>query len=150
LASRAERTVLGVNEPKLRAFCLRLMDDNLPETDWLESIGSFLALKPPSKWYDSEADMFEQELSQLAMRFLHVEGIVFSTKEAAQGNIGVRLAITQANGDEYERVVYCNPEEECRLRELQTQIEAIFLKDKRLALAAVSRVICLNLKEKGV
>ena len=70
LAQRAEQILLNVTEPKLRAFCLRLIDDNLPEADWLESLGSYLALKPPSKWYDAEEDAFNAALARRPRDFI--------------------------------------------------------------------------------
>jgi hypothetical protein len=95
LAGRAEQVVLGVNEAKLRAFCLRLMDDNLPESDWLESLGSYLALKPPSKWHDAEEDAFDSELAQCATRFHRVESIAFAGGKSPTNAVGIRLAIYQ-------------------------------------------------------
>jgi hypothetical protein len=149
LAGRAEQVVLGVNEPKLRAFCLRLMDDNLPESDWLESLGSYLALKPPSKWHDAEEDAFSGELAQCAARFHHVESIVFAGGKLPKNSVGVRLAITQANGVEHEQVIHFAADEEQQLRGLQTQFEALLTKDKRLGLAAASRAIWKNLEKGG-
>ena len=146
LARRAEQVVLGVTEPKLRAFCLRLMDDNLPESDWLESLGSFLALKPPAKWHDAEEDLFVQELSPLATRFHRVESIVFVDGKPSTSGIGIRLAITQANGTEHEQVIHFAADEENRLRELQDQFEALLTKNKRLGLAAASRAIWSKLE----
>ncbi|MGE4179920.1 MAG: hypothetical protein AB7J34_08855 [Limisphaerales bacterium] len=147
LARRAEQVVLGVNEPKLRAFCLRLMDDNLPESEWLESLGSFLALKPPAKWHDAEDDLFVQELAPLATRFHRVESIVFVDGKASRTGIGIRLAITQANGTEHEQVIHVAADEENRLRELQAEFDALLTKDKRLGLAAASRAIWSKLEK---
>jgi hypothetical protein len=147
LARRAEQVVLGVNEPKLRAFCLRLMDDNLPESEWLESLGSFLALKPPAKWHDAEEDLFTQELGPLATRFHRVESIVFVHGKPSEGGVGIRLAITQANGTEYEQVIHFTADEESQLRELQSQFESLLTKDKRLGLAAASRAIWAKLEK---
>jgi hypothetical protein len=148
LVGCAEQVLFGVNEPKLRAFCLRLMDDNLPESDWLESLGSYLALKPPSKWHDIEEDAFNGELAQCATRFHRVESIMFAGGKSPQNAVGIRLSITQANGVEHEQVVHYTADEEHQLRGLQTQFEALFGKDRRLGLAAVSRAIWANL-EKG-
>lgn len=145
LARRAEQVVLGVTEPKLRAFCLRLMDDNLPESEWLESIGSFLALKPPAKWHDAEEDLFNQELAPLATRFHRVESICFADGKAATDGRSVRLAITEANGNEYERVIHFSDGEQHRLNELQKQFQALFASHPRLALAAASKAIWTNL-----
>jgi hypothetical protein len=149
LAGRAEQVVLGVNEPKLRAFCLRLMDDNLPESDWLESLGSYLALKPPSKWHDAEEDTFDSEVAQCATRFHRVESIVFAGGKSPSNAVGIRLAITQANGVEHEQVVHFTADEEQQLRGLQTQFEILLTKDKRLGLAAASRAIWANLEKGG-
>ena len=147
LASRAEQVVLGVKEPKLRAFCLRLMDDNLPESEWLESLGSYLALKPPAKWHDAEDDLFVQELAPLATRFHRVESIVFVDGKPSKTGIGIRLAITQANGTEHEQVIHVAADEEGALRALQTQFETLLAKDKRLSLAAASRAIWSKLEK---
>lgn len=149
LAARAEQVVLGVTEPKLRAFCLRLMDDHLPESDWLESLGSYLALKPPSKWQDAEADLFSTELAQLAARFHRVESIAFAGGHSPKNAVGVRLAITKANGLEHERVVHVTAEEEDRLRELQSQFERVLSTNPRLGLAAASRALWASLEKGG-
>jgi hypothetical protein len=148
LAERAEHIVLGVTEPKLRALCLRLMDDNLPESDWLESLGSFLALKPPAKWHDAEEDAFAQELSALAARFHRVESITFTNGKPAKNALGIRLAVTHANGAEHEQVVHFTTDEEQEMRGIQKQFTQLLTGDRRLGLAAASRAIWAVL-EKG-
>ncbi len=148
LGTRAQEILLTVTESKLRAFCLRLMDDKLSESDWLESVGSYLALKPPSKWHDVEEDLFSSELSQFATRFRRVESILFAKNSSSTHAVSVRLAITQANGVEHEQVVHFAADEEQQLRELQTQFGALLAKDPRLGLAAASRAIWTAL-EKG-
>jgi hypothetical protein len=140
LAQRAEQILLSVTEPKLRAFCLRLIDDNLPETDWLESIGSYLALKPPSKWHDADEDAFNNALGEAAARFHRVESIVFS-KARRKNDTAIRLAVTRANGIEHEEVVHFGTNEEERLRKLEREFEGLFAGNQRLALAAASRAI---------
>jgi hypothetical protein len=149
LAARAEQVVLGVTEPKLRSFCLRLMDDNLPEADWLESLGSFLALKPPSKWHDAEDDLFSSELAQLAATFHRVESILFAGSKSPKNAVGVRLAVTQANGVEHEQVVHFTSDEEHQLRNLQSQFEKLLSNDRRLGLAAASRALWASLVKEG-
>jgi hypothetical protein len=145
LATRAEHILLSITEPKLKAFCLRMMDDNLPESDWLESLGSYLALKPPSKWRDADEDVFNSQLVDLASRFHRVEAITFGNGKALKGTVGVRLSITQLNGVEHEEVIHFSIEEEQRLLGLQKQFEALLSEDKRLGLAAASRAIWKSL-----
>jgi hypothetical protein len=149
LSSRAQEILLTVTEIKLRALCLRLMDHNLPESEWLESLGSNLALKPPSKWHDAEEDLFNVEIVQIATRFRRVETILFTENGASKSGGGVRLAITQANGIEHEQVVHFGVDEERQLRELQAQFGAILAKDRRLGLAAVSRAIWSTLEKEA-
>jgi hypothetical protein len=146
---RSERVLLTVTEPKLRAFCLRLMDSNLAEPDWLESIGSFLALKPPSKWHDVEEDLFNTEILEVATRFRRVESILFSNGKRDGEAVAVRLSITQANGMEHERVVHYAFDEEQKLRELEVQFGALLAKDQRLGLVAASRAIWIDLEKEG-
>jgi hypothetical protein len=148
LAARLEKVLLGIAEPKLRAFCLRLFDENLPELDWLESIGSYLALKPPSKWHDAEEDLFNNELAACAMRLRHVESIVFANGGSSGNSIGVRLAITQSNGLEHEEILYYAADEERRMGELQSEFEGILIEHGRLALAAASRAIWTSLEKR--
>ncbi|MHA3771873.1 hypothetical protein ACXR0O_10090 [Verrucomicrobiota bacterium sgz303538] len=147
LATRAERVLVGVAEPKLRAFCLRLLDDNLREVDWLESLGSYLALKPPAKWHDAEEELFNNELTSLATRFRRVESIVFGGDSADSKSKGVRLAVTQSNGVEHEQVLHYSPAEENRMLEIQRQFEALLAKEGRLGLAAASKAIWTNLEK---
>jgi hypothetical protein len=148
LAARAERILLSVTEPKLRAFCFRLIDANLPEADWLESLGSYLALKPPSKWHDAEEDLFNGALIESAARFHRIESIVFS-QGLRKSDTAIRLAVTRANGMEHEEVVHFGTEEEARLRKLQRQFEGLFAGNQRLALVAASRAIWDTLEKSG-
>jgi len=117
-----------------------LIDDNLPETDWVESLGSYLALKPPSKWHDADEDVFDNALGEAAARFHRVESIVFS-KGGRKHDTAIRLAVTRANGIEHEEVVHFGTDEEERLRKLQREFDSLFAGDQRLALAAASRAI---------
>ncbi len=147
LARRAEQILLGIFEPKLRAFCLRLIDDNLPESEWIESIGSFLALKPPTKWHDAEEELFNSDLAVWATRFHHVESIIFAADRSPRGSIGVRLAITQSDGIEHEKVFHYTTDEERQLKKLQRHLELMLSKEGRLGFAAASRAILSKLRE---
>jgi hypothetical protein len=117
------------------------MDDNLPESQWLESLGSYLALKPPAKWHDAEEDVFNTQLAELAARFHRVEAIAFSGGKASKDALGVRLAITQLDGMEHEEVIHFTKDEEQHLLKLQKHFEALLADDKRLGLAAASRAL---------
>ena len=70
---------------KFKAFCLRLMDVALSESDWLESIGSHLALKPPSKWHDAEEDLFNYGTCPCRRTFSSVSKAWSSPERTAPG-----------------------------------------------------------------
>jgi hypothetical protein len=141
LTARAQRVGVSATEPKFKAFCLRLMDDILSESDWLESVGSHLALKPPSKWHDVEEDLFGSELAHVAALFNRVESLVFSGKDSSRTEKAIRLAVTLATGVEHQKVIHFTAEEEHRMTALQQRFTEILSEDERLGLAAASRAI---------
>ncbi len=141
LTERAQRVGLTATEMKFKAFCLRLMDEALSESDWLESIGSHLALKPPSKWHDAEEDLFNTELTHLAGLFKRVESLIFTGAEGKQSQSAVRVAVTLATGAEHQQVIHFSADEEKRMNALQRKIADILSEDERLGLAAASRAI---------
>jgi hypothetical protein len=140
LRNVANGMLVAIKEPQLKAFCLRLADANLLEAQWLESLGSFVCSKPPSRWVDEDADLFYEELNRLAQRFKRVESMTFATKGTAQGP-AVRVAITRQDGTEVERVVCIDPDEEGFASEIENDIAHILQKSKRVGLAAASRAI---------
>jgi hypothetical protein len=141
LTERAQRVCLTATEPKFKAFCLRLMDEGLSESDWLESIGSHLGLKPPSRWHDAEEDAFNAELAHIAALFKRVESLVFSGKDSRRSEKAIRLAVTLATGVEHQQVIHFSAEEEQRMNTLQHRFADILAEDERLGLAAASRAI---------
>ncbi len=141
ISSRAERLFLSVTEPKLKAFCFRLMDKHLPENDWLESVGSFLAVRPPSNWREDEEVMFERELSALILRFKHSEAALFDRNGRTDSADLMRLAVTKATGQERQEVVSLSSEEQVEANELKKHILEILKKNGRIAVAAVSQAL---------
>ena len=147
LAERAEQLLLYVSESRLKAFAFRLFDEALPESEWLESVGSFLALRPPNKWKDEEEDTFERELAIMAGRFKRAESLGFKQSNSnKKHNNAIRVSVTQLDGSERQEVIHFDKDEECSLKELQNEIMALICKNKRLGVAAASRAIWSHLK----
>ena len=141
LQERAERLILHIAEAAMKAFCARVRDSNLPCAQWLESIAGYLTSKPPSKWTDSDEDVFRSELFAMAGRFQRVESTAFDKDDRPRHAEGVRLAVTHADGAEREQVLYFTPDEEADLQQIQRQVGNALAKNKRLGLVAASRVI---------
>jgi hypothetical protein len=149
LGERARCVCLTATEPKFKSFCLRLMDQGLGESDWLESIGSHLALKPPSKWLDSDEDFFVSELDHVASLFARVESLVFGGTEAKTSESAIRLAVTLATGVEHQQVIHFSADEARRMGALQQKFAQLLGEDERLGLAAASRAIWERLEAVG-
>jgi hypothetical protein len=144
LAQDADRLLIGVQQPLLRAFCLRLADRALADTEWLEAIGSLLCSKPPAKWSDRDLEQFSRELSQITAAFRHTQTLLFPHGSA--DGAAFRISITRHDGSECEQVLQVNADEEPRVFELERQLLSIVKEQPRLGIAAATRVVWQVLK----
>jgi len=141
LASRMAPIVNIINEPRLRSFCLRFLDQQLGDTEWLESIGSLVHEKPPSKWTDRDEMIFHQDLLQLCAKFTRVESSFFELQDRSGSGTALRVAITHLDGREMQHVIHITQQEEDEINALATEIEHILVNHKRFGLAAASRAV---------
>ncbi|MDB6057678.1 MAG: hypothetical protein JWO95_1522 [Verrucomicrobiales bacterium] len=141
LAVRCENLVVNIRDMDLKAFCLRLLDSQLPESDWIESVGSFIANSPPSRWKDDNEAQFTEKLSLLIQKFLRVESICFTAGKQTAARPAFRIAITARDGSERDRVVHLGPDQEPEAKELEKQILALIKQSNPVSITAASRVI---------
>lgn len=141
LADRADNLSLAVKELKLKSFCMRLADRQLPETEWVEALGSFLCGKPPAKWLDSDEDIYRQELAHTSGQFMRVESIHFHDHPQGQPISAVRIALTQGSGLEIDRVVYIPEENKQEVQQIEAQITKLLQEHGSIGLAGVSYAI---------
>jgi hypothetical protein len=146
LAERAEQLLVFVTENKLKAFAFRLFDESLPEADWMTSVAAVLSLRPPDKWKDEDEDTFTRELENLAGRFKRAESVAFGNGKNGESTIALRVAITQADGNERQEVIHVDAQDDKLLRQLQDEIAAVIQKHERLGVAAASHAIWARLK----
>jgi hypothetical protein len=149
LSGRAERILEQVSEKHLKAFCLRLLDYNLPLSEWVGSLGSFVCEMPPNKWTDADEERFGQEIEQLAARFRRVESLAFETHGQAPGTSAVRIAVTNLNGAERDGVIFLNVGEEDKVKRLEARISALLKSNDRVGLVALAGVFWNALAENG-
>jgi hypothetical protein len=148
IKGRAEAVTLHANEPRLKAFSLRLTDSALVGDSWLESLGSMLATQPPVKWRDSEEDAFVRELSLMSQRFRDLEAISFKDPKRGTTQEAYKLALTRQDGYESQEVIFVDQE---RVREVETiaeKIRKLIGSDRSVALAALSRATWQALEDK--
>lgn len=141
LVKRAEALLLAVKELKLKSFCLRLADQQLPDTEWVEALGSLLCGKPPTKWIDTDEEIYYQELDQLSRAFMRVESIYFRGNSTERPNSAVRIALTQVSGLEMDKVIYIPEEVEEEVQRITSEITELLERHGNIGLAGVSRAI---------
>lgn len=138
--SRRSMNVLPfVTEPRLKAFCLRLADLSLDDAKWLDSLGSFVCLVPPTKWTDLDVERFFQELNLLVGTFKRVETIAFQNKNRADTDLSVRVAITNLDGTEREAIIFIARDEEPRIAQVAAEISELIKQTKQVGLAGAAR-----------
>ena len=141
LSARANKILIGIVEPKSRSFALRIADNNLPYSQWIESVGSNLALQPPTVWRDTDEDLFYSELGQIASAFRRVESIYFSDDTMPSQVKGVRLAITHQDGSEKVQILFLSPAEERELLKVKENILEIAKTNPKKGVAAIYKAL---------
>ena len=141
LAPRAASVASFVTEPRLKSFCLRLSDTKLPETQWLEAMGTLICSLPPNKWKNSELFRYNQDVHYLYGQFERVEALVYNKDKTIQKGTSVRVALTQENGQEREQVLHLAPEELQLAASVEQEILTLINQNKRVGLAAASQAL---------
>ena len=113
LATRAEPLLEVVIETQLKGFLIHLYSEGHDFKGWIESIGTFLAKKPPTSWIDTDKAQFEINLSQLSRKFRHFEAVSYEKINYGEPDTEtMRIGITTPNEYEQERVVKLTDEEQ--------------------------------------
>lgn len=140
LSAVAAKLLVVVADPSLKVFCSRLADTTLPKTAWMESLGSLLSAKPPSKWMDVDMELFQEELKRFARQFQRVEAMTFDAIRDRERS-AIRVAVTRQDGVEVDHVLYVGNEEEAEAAEIEAVIDGILQKSNRVGLVGASRAL---------
>jgi hypothetical protein len=124
LRGRAKRVYPLAVEPLLRGFLVRATDEGLEHEEWLVSLATYLASKPPSEWSDRDQDQFNVQLAVVARRFRSLEAMALAEAGPDGGTRLVRVAVARQGAIEQEGVV--------AVRENEMQLLAI-LRDRIMA-----------------
>jgi hypothetical protein len=139
-AGSAETVLVGLGDPEFRAFCLKWMDCETPEAEWLESLGSLLTRLPPSRWKDRDELVFRERINALSGQFNRVLATCFD-RNGALPDTAIRLAITPRSGVERDMVLNLNPaqvrETDVFIAKIKQQLPA----DQKILLAALSKML---------
>lgn len=150
LAKRAQSVLIAITEIRLKAFCNRLLDIQMPEPEWLESLGSLVTGVPPVRWTDSDLERYDQELSQLCDRFRRVESIAFQMQAASASGSALRVVITRLDGSELDQVIHVNPEDDDQAFKVEAHVSALLKDSKAASLAGALRAFWKAMDPKDV
>ena len=109
-------------DPVLRSFVVRASDDALDAEDYLTSLLTQLADKPPVDWSDADEEQFQVRLARVARTFRGAESLLVGIDGATGEQALVRLAVARRGGVERERVLPLRTCEESRISELRDRI----------------------------
>lgn len=148
LALRVEPLLVLTIEPRLKSVCLRFADRNMTDDAWLESLGSLVVQLPPGRWRDGDEENFDREMVSLGAKFSNLESIHFAKHKKSDWSQAFRLAVTREDGNEAQEVVYVETSDVQRVDELAAEFQVIFSKNRRLSMAALSKVVWQQLGKK--
>ncbi len=128
LVHKAEPLQEIVSEPQLKQFLIRICDEQLDFSNWLEAISATLAGKPPKSWFDRDTDIFRSNFFEVARQFRHFEAVSYEKLKYTESEVGepIRIGITGPNQDEQERVVTLTPTANEQTLEIESAIKQIF------------------------
>jgi hypothetical protein len=130
----------------LRAFIGRLTDPHGDETQWLVSLGSFLARKPPEKWTDDDVAAAEYRLVEFTKRLRDVETlrVHYERRTDAPRDLELILlkSISQTRG-ESELLVAMDASSRAAVEDVRSRIVTALgaLDNSELAKAALALVV---------
>ncbi len=109
-------------EPVLKRFILAAVDENAPESQWLEALAMIVADKPPKSWSDNDITRFELALSDLVRRFKQLEALQKEVEAKGAGFAAKRLTITQQDGHEINQVIWIDTDQEALLDQVVNDV----------------------------
>jgi nitrate/nitrite-specific signal transduction histidine kinase len=112
----------------------------LADNDWIVALSSVVVELPPSKWKDEHEEQFAQEIENLVSRFERVERLTFARRGSSATGFAMRVAVTNVNGTERDKVIFTQKGEEERIRRVQRKLESVLLKNGNVELAALATV----------
>jgi len=145
LADRAALLRNCAGDPTLKKFVNRVLQKDLDDDEWLETVVGVLALRLPPVWRDGERERFDQAIATTARLFHHVESLTFDKSELPDVDEAVRIGITTPDAVEIEKIVRISAKQRDAVTQLERRLEATLnnvkgANNNDVVLAAVARV----------
>ncbi|MBX3399558.1 MAG: hypothetical protein KF873_12515 [Gemmataceae bacterium] len=145
------RLVLNVAvDTKLKAFLLRVSDEGVEDTTWLESVATLLVGKPPVHWDDQDRARFEVQLAATARTFEHYRVLAVEMEKTGYALLDgdksmLLVSITVPDRGEVEKVVQVPPELSPQARIVREEFRRVLQEQNLLDRKDVSVAIIAEL-----
>jgi len=149
LATRASVLTPLVADVELKGYCQRLGDAMLEDAAWLESLGSFVAATPPSRWRNQDEFVYNERLHVLTAKFIRTEAALFTTLAKKGEGKGMLVTITHQDGNEKSQVVQLTSDETRAVETLKAELGPRLQGNKGVSLTALSQLVWELLDKKG-
>lgn len=140
LAERASRVALVAREARVRAFALRLADEQLNEDGWIEALASTVLSKPPKGWGPDEEVRCTDAFRTLAVTFRRLEAFRFAGNPSFSART-YRVGLTRVDGEELFDVVELGAQAEAQVSEAVQKLEDQLPAERHLRLAALTQML---------
>ena len=143
ITRRASRVMIAAREARLQSFARSLADSVLADDSWAERIGSVVASKPPSRWTVTDKTRAMEDLDLLVGTFNRTEATAFGRGTVYLDPTAVRIALTNADGNERSQIVRVVSKDVVSVKELSEQLRATMNGIERadIRLAAIARLL---------
>lgn len=140
IAGSAETILVGLGDPEFRAFCMKLVDTENAEAEWLEALGSLLTRCPPSRWKDRDELVFRERTLAFAAQFNRVLATCF-LRDGTLPDSAIRLAVTPRSGVERNLVISLTPDQSRETEKVLSELRKHLSTNSQISLAALSRLL---------
>jgi hypothetical protein len=146
---RAARLLPLAVESRVRGFVMRATDVSLDHEEWIVSLGTYLASKPPAEWTDRDQEQFDVQLAITGRKFRSLEAMALASVTPMDGTTLLRVAVAQQGAIEQERVVAVRSDEMSilallRMRLMET-VESVSTEVSRDAVIAALALVTEHL-----
>lgn len=123
---RAAYALEFAGEVSLRAFLSRLGDAKLADGEWIQSLGTLLAGKPPASWNDQDVERFKIQLARISQSMSVAESLAMARGRTGGGDQQlVRVAVATSGGVQLDSVVALAPTSEAQVCEVRDRLVEI-------------------------
>lgn len=127
----------------LKRFMSALMNAEVDDKIWLESLLMVIADKPVSSWTDNDALSFELKLSEIVRRFKNFEALIDLKSDVKEGFEARKITVTYPTGEEINEIVWLDHKERDEVDHLVDRLFSgeIFNKSNKISKAMLAALI---------